>query len=204
MIHVIMLFFLINETSFFFLLIDAFFIDAFSTIYWLFILSINVFVRRLHSSDLNFQFINTNQRFFENESDWFQRIRRKHIVRWFSEFNNLFFSSFSDNNKILIVLSVNFDFDDQIRFFESFNLSNVQITYRTSFDIEKILNKLLRKSFFREICLEKNKYVLDNSAQLIIILFLNSFMKSYFKRRYVKIIQRNIEDNRRCQPRAGE
>ncbi len=146
---------------------------------------------------LQFSLYNTSQRFFENESDWFQRIRRKHIVRSFNEFNNLFFSFFSYSNMILIDLSVNFDFDDQIRFFESFNLSNAQITYTTSFDFEKILNRLLRKSFFREICFEKNKYVSDSSVQLIIILFLNRFMKNYFKRRYVKIIQRNIEDSRR-------
>ncbi len=132
------------------------------------------------------------------ERKWLiSEIRRKHIVKSFSEFNNLFFSSFFDSNKILIDLSVNFDFDDQIRFFESVNLNNAQTTYRTSFDLEKILKRLLRKSFSREICLEKNKYVSDNSIQLIITLFLNSFMKNYFKRRYVKIIQRNIEDNRR-------
>jgi hypothetical protein len=59
---------------------------------------------------------------------------------------------------------VNFDFDDQIRLFECFSHSNTQIAYTTSFDLEKILDKLLRKDWSREICLEKNKYVSDNSA----------------------------------------
>ncbi len=89
------------------------------------------------------------------------------------------------------ILMVKFDFSNSLI---SAILKN---THTTSFDLEKILNWLLRKSASRGIRLEKNMYVSDSSFQLIISLFLCSFMKGYLKRWYVKIIQRNIIDRRR-------
>ncbi len=112
MIHVIMLFFSIHKTSFFLLFIKTFFIDASLTIYQLFILSINVLVRKLYSNGLNSQFISASQRFFENEGHWFQRIKKKHIIKSFDELNNLLFSFFSRDNKLFINFGMNFEFDD--------------------------------------------------------------------------------------------
>jgi hypothetical protein len=164
MIHVIMFFFSINETSFFFLLIDAFLIDASSTIYQLFILSINVFARRLHSNDLNFQFINTSQRFFENESDWFQRSEEStswnRLASLIISFSVLFLTAtrFLSISAWILILMIKFDF------------SNLLISTTLKLHIE--LHSISKK--FSRDCWEKVslvKFVLRKINMSLIIQF---------------------------------
>jgi hypothetical protein len=84
-------------------------------------------------------------------------------MRSFDEFNSFLFSPFSRDHKLFIDLSMNLDFDDQVRFSESSDLSNSQIAYSTSFDLEKVINRLLKKSSSDNIRLDKNEDVSDRS-----------------------------------------